>query len=203
MNVGSGEILVVDDNAPARELVGDSMLALGYRYLMATDGVEATSLMSMHPVDLVITDLDMPRMGGIELIQNIRSKNQELPIIIITAVVGAALAKHQGLAALQRIQRAMQNGEDVGRSLVEGALILVAGVMMLLPGFMTDAVGIGLLLPPIRGILAGVVVARARTRMERGGFVVVDLNGMRGDTLKGVPIPRVDDDVPPPGVIDV
>ncbi len=119
-------------------------------------------------------------------------------IIVITAMVGASLAKRQGLAALQRIQRAMQNGEQVGSSLVEGALILVAGVMMLLPGFMTDAVGIGLLLPPIRAVAARVIVARARTRMERGGFVVVDLNGMNG-----VPHPGVDDDVPPPGVIDV
>lgn len=119
-------------------------------------------------------------------------------IIVITAMVGAALAKHQGLAALQRIQRAMQNGEQVGRSLVEGALILVAGVMMLLPGFVTDAVGICLLLAPIRAVAARIIVARARTRMERGGFVVVDLDGMNRPMDRGV-----DEDGPPPGVIDV
>ncbi len=119
-------------------------------------------------------------------------------IIVLTAMVGAALAKHQGLAALRRIQRAIQNGEQVGRSLVEGALILVAGVMMLLPGFVTDAVGIGLLLPPIRAVVARIIVARARTGMQRGGFVVVDVNGMTGPRDPGV-----DEDAPPPGVIDV
>ena len=119
-------------------------------------------------------------------------------IIFITAVVGAYLAKHQGIAALQRIQKSMRNGEQVGRSLVEGALILVAGVMMLLPGFVTDAVGIALLLPPIRYVVARVIVARARTRMEQGGFVAVDFSGMNGPMK-----PDVDEDAPPPGVIDV
>ena len=119
-------------------------------------------------------------------------------IIFVTAVVGAALAKRQGIAALQNIQRSMQNGDKIGRSLVEGALILVAGVMMLLPGFVTDAEGISLLLPPVRHIVARIVVARARTRMEQGGFVAVGLHGMNGPMDRGV-----DEDAPPPGVIDV
>jgi UPF0716 protein FxsA len=114
-------------------------------------------------------------------------------LIVVTAVVGAALAKHQGFAVVQRVQRAMQTGEEVGLSVVEAAMVLAAAVMMLLPGFITDGIGIALLVPPIRRVFARRIVARGRQRMEHSGFVVVDFDGTR----------RSDDDQPPPGVIDV
>jgi len=114
-------------------------------------------------------------------------------LVILTAIVGAALAKHQGFAVVQRLQRAMQTGQQVGTSMIEAAMVLAAGVMMLLPGFITDGVGIALLIPPIRRFLARRIAARASSRMGRSGFVVVDLGAVHG----------ADDDPPPPGVIDV
>ena len=121
-------------------------------------------------------------------------------LIVVTAVVGAALAKHQGFAVIQRVQRAMHTGQEVGTSMIEAAMVLAAGIMMLLPGFITDGVGIALLVPPVRRLLARALVARFASRMQHGhgagpGFVVLDFDGMapRGD----------EDDAPPPGVIDV
>lgn len=122
-------------------------------------------------------------------------------LIVVTAVVGAALAKHQGFAVIQRVQRALQTGQEIGQSMVEAAMVLAAGIMMLLPGFITDGVGIALLLPPVRALLARVLVARFRSRMRSGaggGFVVLDLDGMPHE-----PPRKSDDDPPPPGVIDV
>lgn len=90
-------ILVVDDDALARDLVGDAVVALGYRYLTASDGVEALSLLSMHPIDLVVTDLVMPRMGGLKLIEKIRTTDAQIPIVIVT-----------GEADLESARRAMR-----------------------------------------------------------------------------------------------
>jgi UPF0716 protein FxsA len=120
-------------------------------------------------------------------------------LIVLTAVVGAALARHQGFAVIQKLQGAMRTGQQVGVSMIEAALVLIAGVMMLLPGFVTDAVGICLLVPFVRRPIARAIAGRARARMERGGFVVVDMNVPTGGGVPG----QEQDDAPPPGVIDV
>jgi len=125
-------------------------------------------------------------------------------LIVVTAIVGAALAKHQGFAVIQRTQRALATGQEVGLSMVEAAMVLAAGIMMLLPGFITDGIGIALLIPPIRRLFARAVIARFRSRMSGGGgpgFVVVDFDAMR-QSGAGVE-PGSDEDPPPPGVIDV
>lgn len=116
-----------------------------------------------------------------------------LGIIIVTGMVGAALAKQQGMAALRKAQHSLMAGDEIGNSLVEGALVLVAAVLMLTPGFITDFVGIGLLLPPVRAIAARRIIAWGATRVHSN----VVIGGFPGYE------PRDDDDEPPPGVIDV
>ena len=74
-------------------------------------------------------------------------------IVILTALIGSMMLRQQGTAALQDIQGRIAKGEDPGQMLAEGAMILVAGVLLLTPGFFTDALGLGLLLPPVRGAL--------------------------------------------------
>lgn len=121
--------------------------------------------------------------------------------IVATGVAGAALARHQGFAAVDRVREALRTGRDVGPSVVAAALVLVAAVLLLLPGFATDAVGFALLVPPVRGALARAIAARLRQRA--GGGLWVDLGGAHAG---GQPCPeddREDDDRPPPGVIDV
>ncbi|HUH00464.1 MAG TPA: FxsA family protein [Kofleriaceae bacterium] len=118
-----------------------------------------------------------------------------LGVIIVTGLAGAALAKHQGLAAMRQVQGSMGEGREMGLSMVSAALVLVAGVMMLTPGFITDTAGILLLVPPVRRVAARRLVAWGRRRVVTGGVV-----------MGGFPPPeRRDDDLdpPPPGVIDV
>ena len=119
-----------------------------------------------------------------------------LAIIGVTAVVGAALAKSQGIAVLNRMQASMASGEGTGMALIEGVLILVAGVTLLAPGFITDAIGLSLLLPPIRTVVA----ARFAARMQ-----VVSLSAMSGRASGFHANAGRDEDQepPPPGVIDV
>lgn len=71
-------------------------------------------------------------------------------VVILTAVIGAALLRAQGLAALGELQERLKTGQDPARTLAHGALILVAGVTLLTPGFFTDALGFLLLVPAVR-----------------------------------------------------
>lgn len=99
--------------------------------------------------------------AGIPLVElysliKIGSQIGALPTIgltILTAVIGAALVRMQGFNALIRVRAAADRGEVPALELLEGALILVAGLLLLLPGFFTDAVGFLLLVPPVRRLL--------------------------------------------------
>ena len=79
-------------------------------------------------------------------------------LVVLTAIVGAALMRTQGLAILFRARAAMAKGEVPALELLEGAVILIAGALLLTPGFITDAAGFACLFPPLRQrlILAGV-----------------------------------------------
>lgn len=73
-----------------------------------------------------------------------------LGVVILTAVLGTWLVRTQGRMALQQLQASFSTMKDPTEPLVHGAMILVAGVLLLTPGFFTDAVGFALLLPPVR-----------------------------------------------------
>ncbi len=118
-----------------------------------------------------------------------------LGIIIATGVIGASLAKRQGLSAVQRMQQAMAEGQQIGSSMAEAALVLVAGVLMLTPGFITDITGILLLLPPVRAVVARGLVKWAASRVQT--VVFVDPRDVVGQD------DHDEHDPPPPGVIDV
>ncbi|HSF93045.1 MAG TPA: FxsA family protein [Paracoccaceae bacterium] len=73
-----------------------------------------------------------------------------LAIVILTAMVGTSLMRAQGGAALQKLQASLQGNGNPADPLANGALILVAGLLLLTPGFFTDSVGLALLIPPVR-----------------------------------------------------
>lgn len=69
---------------------------------------------------------------------------------LFTAVLGAYLVKKQGIATLAKLQAEAQSGRVPAQQIVEGAALLVAGAVLLTPGFITDAFGFALLVPPFR-----------------------------------------------------
>jgi UPF0716 protein FxsA len=73
-------------------------------------------------------------------------------LIISTGILGAWLAKKQGLNTLQLAQVQMQNGQVPGEAILDGLCILVGGLLLLTPGFITDTTGLLLLFPISRGI---------------------------------------------------
>jgi signal transduction histidine kinase/CheY-like chemotaxis protein len=79
-------ILVVEDHPPTREVISDLLLSRGYAVLTATDGEEARTLVELSLPGLVILDLMLPKVGGIELLTEWRSNphTAELPVLVIT-----------------------------------------------------------------------------------------------------------------------
>ena len=75
-------------------------------------------------------------------------------LVVLTAVLGAALARQQGLATFQRLQQALARGEPPALEMLEGVLLLVGALLLLTPGFLTDLAGFACLLPATRRWLA-------------------------------------------------
>ncbi len=71
-------------------------------------------------------------------------------IIVVTGFLGAYLTKRQGFKALAKYQEAVHAGRLPHKEVVDGLMILVAGAVLLTPGFLTDAIGFALLLPVVR-----------------------------------------------------
>lgn len=115
-----------------------------------------------------------------------------LGIIIATGCLGAFLAKRAGAAALRRLQRSMVEG-GTSLALVNGALVLAAGVTLLSPGFITDALGLLLLVGPVRAVVATLILDRVKAKAFDIGVEVIDPSAFVGGN----------EDPPPPGVIDV
>jgi UPF0716 protein FxsA len=71
-------------------------------------------------------------------------------MVLFTAVLGAALVRSQGIDALRRVQESLSTPEGPAEPLAHGAMILLAGVFLVTPGFFTDFLGFALLIPGVR-----------------------------------------------------
>ena len=79
-------ILTADDSASMRQMVTFTLKGAGYEVVEAVDGKDGLSMISKSKVDMIITDLNMPNMDGIEMIRNVRTMAQYkfIPIILLT-----------------------------------------------------------------------------------------------------------------------
>lgn len=81
-------ILIVDDDALIRELLGAYVSSFGFTYSVVADGLEAVDLLKEEPFTIVITDIMMPNMDGMELLKHIRTNYPQLAVIVVTAYGG-------------------------------------------------------------------------------------------------------------------
>ncbi|MGH9285730.1 MAG: FxsA family protein, partial [Acidimicrobiales bacterium] len=86
--------------------------------------------------------------------------------LVLVSAAGAWLVKREGLGVVARARAQVQAGVVPGRELVDGALILFAGALLLTPGFLTDIAGLALLVPPVR---RGLQAAASRWLARRAG----------------------------------
>ncbi|HET7455627.1 MAG TPA: FxsA family protein [Solirubrobacterales bacterium] len=95
-----------------------------------------------------------------------------LALLLADALLGSWLLKHEGRGAWRRFNQALAERRFPGREVADGALIIVGGTLLLTPGFLTDIVGVFLLLPPTRAISR-----RLLKRFTIGRFMVVGIPG--------------------------
>lgn len=105
-----------------------------------------------------------------------------LAIIILTAILGVAIMRWQGLRALDRLRASVETGADPVGPIAHGALILVAGVLLLLPGFFTDFLGLLLLIPPLRALL--IRWGASRVTVEAASYVRRPGTGVAPETIE-------------------
>jgi len=84
LNTSSTRVLVVDDDVRQREGLAEMVGSLGFTTVTAADGREALDIHTAQPVDLILTDLIMPRMDGFELLRSLEEHGFRTPVIVLT-----------------------------------------------------------------------------------------------------------------------
>ena len=94
-------------------------------------------------------------------------------LILTTGFIGAYLAKKQGLHTIRRLQTDLQQGMFIGDSVLDGVCILVGGLLLLTPGFITDATGFFLLVPQTRRYLKPALYKIVRRWFQNGNIIIM------------------------------
>lgn len=95
-----------------------------------------------------------------------------ITLIIATGFIGAWLAKRQGLLAVREAQMLMANGQLPGESILDGLCILVGGIFLLTPGFISDALGLLLLIPKTRLFFKKYIKIWLEKKLRNGQFII-------------------------------
>jgi UPF0716 protein FxsA len=115
-------------------------------------------------------------------------------IVIITGIVGAAFARQQGAGVLLSIRDSLAKGEIPGNQMLHGVMILVGGIFLITPGFLTDLAGLLLLVPFSRIIIGHYLLKYFRKRLRQQTFRVQTIEDIEEDEDQD------DDNNPPPPV---
>ena len=121
-----------------------------------------------------------------------------IALLIADSILGAMLMRHQGRVAWRRLNEALQAGRVPAREVLDGALIMFGGLLLLTPGFITDFLGLVLLIPPTRAVVRKVLAARLSHRM----VVTMTTPNPRqrpDDVIDGTAVDIENDRLTPPG----
>jgi UPF0716 protein FxsA len=105
-----------------------------------------------------------------------------LLLLLLDALLGSLLLRHQGRGAWRRFNEALAQRRFPGKEVADGLLIVIGGTLLLAPGFITDIVGLLLLIPPTRAIARAIL-----KRFTIGRFTVIGMPGAGGPFGPGAP----------------
>lgn len=91
-----------------------------------------------------------------------------IAVLILDSLIGASLLRSQGRAAWVRFSTALAEGRMPGREAIDGALVIFGGALLLTPGFLSDLLGVLLLIPPTRAIVRTLLLKRLEARVAAG-----------------------------------
>lgn len=170
-------VMVVDDEDVIREILSDFLTMEGFQVIAATDGEHALELLEAHPVNLVISDLKMPRMGGLELLANIREVHPEVVTLIMTGygtVETAIEAMKRGAFdyvlkpfKVEEVMHTVRRGIEQQQLRAENIELKAALSLYQLAGRLGDEVELGPTLDLI------VETVQTQTRADRTGVILV------------------------------
>jgi UPF0716 protein FxsA len=101
----------------------------------------------------VILVLPLMEIAGFVLVGRQIGVLATIGLVVLAMIVGSVLMRLQGLGVLTRMRRDFDVGQTPGRELAHGAMILLAGALLIVPGFLTDIAGLLLFLPPVRDVV--------------------------------------------------
>ncbi|MGH9861319.1 MAG: sigma-54-dependent transcriptional regulator, partial [Candidatus Acidiferrales bacterium] len=90
--MAQAHILVVDDEDSIREVVSTLLTAQGYHCTLAPNGARGYEMLQANSYDLILSDIVMPEMDGLKLLERVKSYNQDVPIVMVTALHDIATA---------------------------------------------------------------------------------------------------------------
>jgi len=93
-----------------------------------------------------------------------------IALVILASIAGSVLLRIQGFGAMNRIRRDMDAGRNPGRELAHGFMIMLAGILLLIPGFVSDVVGLLLFIPPVRDLAWNFLKGRITVIDSFGSF---------------------------------
>jgi UPF0716 protein FxsA len=122
--------------------------------------------MRISAIPLLLLSLPLFEIAGFVFVGRLIGVLPTLALVIATGIAGTILLRVQGFGILQRIRREVQAGRDPSRELAHGVMVLIAGVLLLIPGFFTDILGLLLFLSPVRDL--GWRLVRSRVGLVAG-----------------------------------
>lgn len=109
-------------------------------------------------------------------------------LVVVTALIGSALVRSQGLQLIQQLQQRIAKGEMPGQQLIEGIMLIITGVLLVTPGFVTDLCGLLLLQPSIRASIAKIILANVNLSSA-------SMSGSFTPSSTGFSKPNIDKDI--------
>ncbi|MDN5280116.1 MAG: protein FxsA [Clostridiales bacterium] len=100
---------------------------------------------------------------------------------VFTGIVGGFFVRQQGLLTLAKIKKTLEQGAIPADEAIEGLLLLIVGILLCVPGFITDFLGFLIIIPPIRAMVARVLVDRFKAGLATGQFKVYTPGNMSSD----------------------
>jgi UPF0716 protein FxsA len=104
-------------------------------------------------------------------------------IIIITGIVGASLAKSQGLSIIQKVQSELAQGQVPGKQLAHGFLVFGGGLLLLTPGFLTDILGFSMVIPGSRHVIVAFLSQYVTSGIAKGTMKFSSMNSKGGNAF--------------------
>ncbi len=111
-------------------------------------------------------------------------------LVLVTGMVGTALARAEGVRVVREVQRSIAQGQPPAEGVIRSLLVFVGGALLVVPGLITDALGVLLLVPFTRNLVARFALGRIRAAIERGTVRVASTTVGGGRGAGGAPRPR-------------